>query len=72
MFTSVNKIDFDINVFIQASPWTLRLAQILYMKYSEELMQTIKEDEAEFIKVYHEIQDIQAGKHDNELKPEEV
>lgn len=37
------------------------------MAYTEELMQTIKEDEAEFIATYGEIAEIQEGKHDDEL-----
>lgn len=45
----------------------MKLAQSLYMTYTEELMQTIRNDEAEFIKTYQDIADVQAGKRDGDL-----
>lgn len=51
--------------------WTLKLAQSLYMAYTEELLQTIKNDEIEFIRVFNEIQEIQEGKWDEKLQSAE-
>lgn len=56
--------------FPLGTPWTLKLAQTLYMAYTEELMQTIRDDEAEFVKTYAEITEIQEGKHDERLRRE--
>ena len=38
------------------------------MSYTEELMQTIRDDETEFIKTYQAISDIQEGKWDEQLE----
>lgn len=49
----------------------MKLAQSLYMAYTEELLQTIKNDEIEFIRVFNEIQEIQEGKWDEKLQSAE-
>jgi hypothetical protein len=41
------------------------------MAYTEELLQTIKNDETEFVKVFNEIQEIQEGKWDEKLQSAE-
>ncbi len=41
------------------------------MAYTEELLQTIKNDEIEFIRVFNEIQEIQEGKWDEKLQSAE-